>query len=108
MLALVLPGEAAALPHVGPAVTAGVLSRAALEAVIVARRVGIGWRRLAEHPAKIVEMRLRCRALLQLRRLPLGDELARRHRIDHEDSDPERKSRKIMCGDDDTASFTEA
>ena len=37
--ALVLPGEASALPHVGPAVAAGILPRATLEAVPLARRV---------------------------------------------------------------------
>ena len=45
---LVLPSEAVALPHVGPPISAGVLARAAFEAVVLAGRVGLGRRRLAE------------------------------------------------------------
>ena len=41
-------------------------------------------RRLAEQTAKVDEVFLRRRALLQLRRPPLGDELAGRHRADRE------------------------
>ena len=107
-LALVLPCEAAALPHVGPAVTAGVLPRAALEAVPLACRVGVRRRRFAEHLAEVVEVRLRRRALLQLRRPPLGDELARRHRADHEYEESDRQRRQVVCEDDDAASFIEA
>ena len=78
---LVLPGEAAALPHVGPAVAAGVLARAALEAVDLAGRVGLRRRRLAEQTAQVDEMLLTPRALLQRCRPPLGDERLRRHAV---------------------------
>ena len=44
---LVLPGEAAPLPHVGPAVTAGILARTALKAVGLAGQVGLRRCRLA-------------------------------------------------------------
>ena len=77
--ALVFPGEAMALPHIGPAVAAAVLARPALEAIALARRVGFRRRRLAEQPAQIDEVLLRRRALLQLGRPPLGDERSRRH-----------------------------
>ena len=82
VLALVLPREAVPLPHVGPAVAAGVLARASLEAVVPAGGVGLGRRRLAEQPAQIDEMLLRRGALLQLRRPPLGDELTGCHVIE--------------------------
>ena len=106
--ALVLPGEAAALPHVGPAVTAGVLPRAALEAIPLARRVGLGRRRFAEQTAQVDEVFLRRGAFLQLRRPPLGDELARRHCADREDEDSDRQRRQVVREDDDAASFIEA
>ena len=77
--ALVLPGEAVALPHVGPAIAAAVLARAALEAVALARGVRLGRRRLAQQPAEVDEVLLRRGALLELRRPPLGNERARRH-----------------------------
>ena len=51
--ALVLPGEAAALPYVGPAAEAGVLPRAALEAVPLARRVGLGSAAMASTRATV-------------------------------------------------------
>ena len=82
MLALVLPGEAVALPHVGPTGATGVLARASLEAVVLAGGVGIGGRRLAEQAAEIDEVLLRRGALRQLRRPPLGDELTRCHGIE--------------------------
>ena len=69
-LALVLPGEVMALPDVRPAVAAGVLARAALEAVMLAGRVGFGGGWLAQQPAQVDEVFLRRRALLQLRRAP--------------------------------------
>ena len=47
-LALVFPGEVVALPDVRPAVAAGVLARAAFEAVRLAGRVGLDRRRLAQ------------------------------------------------------------
>ena len=77
--AFVLPAEVAALPHVGPAVAARVLLRAALEAIALAGGVGFDRRRLVEHAAQVVEVRLRRLAFLQLGRRPLGDELVRRH-----------------------------
>ena len=50
-LALVFPGEVMPLPHVCPAVAAGLLARAPLEAVRLAGRVGLGWLRLVEQLA---------------------------------------------------------
>ena len=79
--AFVLPAEMAALPHVGPAAAARVLFRAALEAVALAGGVGFDRRRLAEHAAQVVEVRLRRLAFLQLGSRPLGDELVRRHAV---------------------------
>ena len=79
VLALVLPREAVAFPHVRPAVATPVLACAALEAVGLACGVGLRWDRLAEQAAQIDEVLLRGRALLQLRRPPLGDEFARGH-----------------------------
>ena len=76
---LVFPGEVVALPDVGPAVAARVFTRAALEAVRLAGRVGLDRRRLAQQPAQVDEVLLRGRALLQLGGPPLGDELVRRH-----------------------------
>ena len=73
-LTLVLPGEVVALPDIGPAVAAGVLPRAPLEAVPLARRVRIGRRRLVQQMAQVDEVLLRCRALLQRRGPPLRDE----------------------------------
>ena len=93
-LPLVLPGEVVALPDVGPAVAAGVLASAPLEAVSLAARVGLGWRRLAEQPAQIDEVLLRGRAFLQLGGAPLVDELVRRHeRIQSSRSNPGRLRR---------------
>ena len=77
--ALVLPGEAVPLPHVGPAVDTGLLAGALLEAVGLAGRVGLGRRRLSEEPAQVDEVLLRGGAFLQLRRPPLGDEFTRGH-----------------------------
>ena len=79
VFALVLPGKAVALPHVGPTVAARVLARAALEAVGLAGRVGLRRRRLAEQPAQVDEVLLAPGALLQRRRPPLRDERPRRH-----------------------------
>ena len=78
-LALVLPGEAAALPHVGPAVAAAGLRRALLEGVPVALRIGLGRRLLAEHAAQVDEVLLRPGALLEARVAPLADEILWRH-----------------------------
>ena len=80
VLPLVLPGEAVTLPHVRPAPSTGVLERAALEAVVVALGVGLRRGRLAEQPAQVDEVLLRRGALLQLRSMPLRNELVRGHR----------------------------
>ena len=80
---LVLPGEAVPLPHIRPAVAAGLPAGALLEAVGVAGRIGLGRRRLVQEPAQVDEVLLRGRALLQLRRPPLGDEVAWFHGMDH-------------------------
>ena len=82
-LALVLPSEVMALPDVGPAVAAGLLARAALEAVTLAGRVGFGGGGFVQQPAQVNEVFLRRRALLQLRRAPLRDELVRSHAVTH-------------------------
>jgi hypothetical protein len=68
---LVFPAEVAALPHVGPAVAAARLLRAALEAVVVrvARLVH------AKQLAQVVEMRLRAGAFGERVVLPGGDEV---------------------------------
>ena len=60
------------LKEVTPAVTAGVLARAPLEAVRLAGRVGLGRRRLAEQTAQVDEVLLRGRPFLQLGGAPLG------------------------------------
>ena len=62
--ALVLPGEVMALPNVGPAIAAGFLARAALEAVVLAGGVGLGGGRLIQQPAQVDEVFLRRRAFL--------------------------------------------
>ena len=77
--ALVFPGEAVALPHIGPALAARILARAALEAIGLPRRVRLRRRRLAQQPAQVDEVLLRRRALLQRRRAPLRDKRPRRH-----------------------------
>ena len=56
------------------------LGGAALEAVALARRVGLGRRLLVEQAAEVDELLLRCLPLAESRALPLGDELLRRHR----------------------------
>ena len=76
MLALVLPGEAVALPDVGPTLAAGVPAGAAFEAVAFAGGVGVGRRGLAEEPAEVDEVLLGGGALLELGGAPFGDELA--------------------------------
>ena len=79
VLPLVLPGEAMALPHVRPALAAGVLQRAALEAVVVPLGVRLRRGRLAEQAAQVDEVLLRRGALLQFRGMPLRYELAGDH-----------------------------
>ena len=72
---LVFPAEVAALPDVGPAVTAGRFFGAALEAVIFrVTRLGD-----AEQVAEVVEMGLRPGPLSERVVLPEGDELFRGH-----------------------------
>ena len=80
-VALVLPGEVVALPDVGPAVAAGVLAGATLEAVGVAGRVGLGRGRLAEQAAQVDEVLLGGGALLEFGGPPLFDEPVGRHAI---------------------------
>ena len=77
VLSLVLPGEVAHLPDVGPPVAAGRLARAGLEGVPAARGIGLGRRRLAQQRAQVVEVRLRSRPLLERGVPPLGDEVLR-------------------------------
>jgi len=76
---LVFPGEAAALPHVGPAVFAAGFFQAALEAV----GLGVGGFWHIQEPAQVDEMRLRAGALGQaVGRAaggPFGDEGLRGH-----------------------------
>ncbi len=79
-LALVLPGEVAALPDVGEAVTSAELLGTLLERVRVAGRIGLVRRRHAEHPAQVDEVLLGGGPLGPLGAGPLGGELARRHR----------------------------
>ncbi len=55
------------------------LPSASLEAVRLAGRVGLGWRRLAEHSAQVDKVLPRRGAFLQLGGAPLGDELVRCH-----------------------------
>ena len=79
--ALVLPGEVVALPDVCPSAAAVVLSRAALEAVAFASRIGVGGRGLAQHPAQVDEVLLRGGSLLEFGGPPLGDEFTRGHAV---------------------------
>ena len=74
------------VPPVARSPTPGVLAGAELEAVALARRVGLGRGGFAQQRAKVDEMPLCRRAPLQLRRPPLGDEPARRHHADREDA----------------------
>jgi hypothetical protein len=77
--ALVLPAEAAALPDIRPALAAGGLADAFLEAVRLALGVGVGRLRLVQKLAQVIEMGVRGGSLLQVRRLPLRDEIFRCH-----------------------------
>ena len=79
VLALILPGEAVAFPDVGPTAAAGVLARAALEAVALAAGVVLCRRRFSQQPAQVYEVFLGGRALVQFRRVPLGYEMLRFH-----------------------------
>ena len=75
VIALVLPGEVAAFPDVGPALAAGVLLGAAFEAVLLAGRISLRRCWLIEEPTKIDEVLLRGGAFLEFYLPPLGDEL---------------------------------
>ena len=81
-LALVLPGEEAALPDVGEAVAAAQLLRALLERVPGAVGVGVGGGGLAQDAAQVDEVGLRRRALGGGDAAPLRGELAGRHGAD--------------------------
>ena len=74
VLTLVLPGEMAHLPDVGPALAAGRLARARLEGEPLAGRISLGRRRVANQPAQVDEVLLGRCALAQRGLLPLGDE----------------------------------
>ena len=74
VLALVLPGEGALAPDVGPALAAAGLGGALLEGEPVAGRVGGDRVGAVEEAAEVVEVGLRGRALLELDGAPLGDE----------------------------------
>ena len=77
--ALVLSTEAAAPPDVRPALAAGRLGRAPLEAIPLAFGNGVGRLLLVEQLAEVVEVGLRRGPLLQLRCLPFLDELLGGH-----------------------------
>jgi hypothetical protein len=77
--AFILPTETFAPPHVGPAIAATRLVRSLLERERGAG--GIGRHRIghAQQRAEIIEMALRCRALLQLDLAPLFEKFVRCH-----------------------------
>ena len=77
VLALVLPGEVAALPDVGEAIAADGLLGALLEGVPVAGRVGLVGGRHAEHAAEVDEVLLGGGPLGALVVGPLLGELSR-------------------------------
>ena len=74
-LALVLPAETAALPHIGPAFPAAQLGRAFLEAIALAPGISLGGRRLAQQPAQINKVLLRRRPFLEFGVAPLADKV---------------------------------
>src|SRR5690606_34300406 len=79
VFALILPGEKALLPHVGPALIARLLRRARLEGEELPGRVHLGWRAVADQPANVDEMRLGAGTLLQLALLPEMNKMLWRH-----------------------------
>jgi hypothetical protein len=81
-LALVLPGEEAALPDVGEAVAALQLLGPLLEGVPGALGVGVGGSGLTQDAAQVDEVGLRGRALGGRDAAPLGGELAGRQGAD--------------------------
>jgi len=88
VLPLVLPGEVALLPDVGPAFAAAVLGCPLLEGVGGPLRVRVGGGRLSEHPAQVDEVLLGARSFLEIRGRPLPDELLGGHQ-----SPPGREAR---------------
>ncbi len=78
-LALVLPAEAGAFPHVRPAIPAPGLGGALLEAVPGAGGVGLGGRGLVQEAAQIEKVLLGGGALLEVGVSPFGDELVGGH-----------------------------
>ncbi|MNX82458.1 hypothetical protein D3C86_1141890 [compost metagenome] len=77
MLALVLPGKVTLFPDICPAVATAGLLGAALEGIPGAVRVNACRCRFPQESAKIVKVRLRARALLELGRSPASDEVLR-------------------------------
>ncbi len=77
--AYVLPTEVVLHPHVGPAFAFFRLRNATFEGVPRAVAVDVGRLGLAPQFAKIEKMLLTSRALAELRALPFGDEVLRRH-----------------------------
>lgn len=77
VLALVLPGEVALLPDVGPALTAALFGGAGFEGEPRAVGVGLGRRRVVEEPADVDEVFLGGGAFFQRGVPPLGDEVLR-------------------------------
>ena len=73
-LALVLPREAVAFPHVGPPIAAGFLARPFLKAVRLAGGIGLGRSWLVKQPAQVDKVLLRGRAFLEFGGTPFGDE----------------------------------
>ena len=56
VLALVLPAEVSALPHIGPTVAATYLLSASVKRIELAVRIDFGGRRLVQNPTKIKKM----------------------------------------------------
>ena len=74
MLALVLPGEASPLPHIGPARGPGGLGDALLEGVAGAGLVHIRRCRFIQQPTQVEKVLLAARALGERGALPLAPE----------------------------------
>jgi hypothetical protein len=69
----------AALPDIGPTITAGRFRSALFECVPLAFCIGLRRRLLSERLAQFAEMRLRCGALGQVGGAPFGDEVGGKH-----------------------------
>ena len=80
LLLLVLPGEAAFLPDVGPAFAAADFRRALLEREMIAPWIVFGGRRMIEEATQVDEMFVRRRSFGERDRLPFANEVLRRHR----------------------------